>query len=79
MATNPIQAQTHLAGVGHPVSRGQLREPAPANGIGGDLLDTPGRLPDRSFDSPSQASEASEAIDSPSEAIEASEAIGKLG
>jgi hypothetical protein len=58
MATNPIQAQKHLGGIDYPVSRQQLCDHAQANGADADLLETLGRLPDQSFNSPNDVSEA---------------------
>ena len=59
MATvNPVQVQKYLKGVDYPASKNDLLNQARAEGADQDVLATLERLPDETFQSPADVSEA---------------------
>lgn len=59
MATiNPIQLQKYLKGVDYPVSKKDLLARAEENGADGDVRAALSRLPEQTFEKPTDVSEA---------------------
>lgn len=58
MMANPIQVQKFLGGLDYPVEKADLLERARSEGAHDEVVDTLERLPEQSFNSPNDVSEA---------------------
>lgn len=58
MPVNPVQVQKFLGGIDYPTKKDQLLETARQKGADQDVLDTLEAMPDQSFNSPNDVTEA---------------------
>jgi hypothetical protein len=58
MTANPIQVQKFLGGLDYPVEKSDLLERARSEGADDEVVETLDRLPEQSFNSPNDVSEA---------------------
>ncbi len=55
---NPIQVQKYLGGINYPASKKELLDTAKKKGADQNVMDTLNKLPDRSYDAPTDVTKA---------------------
>ncbi len=63
MAVNPIQAQKYLKGMDYPASKDDIVKKAKQEGADDELQDTLQRLPEETYETPTDVSKAIGALD----------------